>query len=106
MMVADYFTKPLQGALFHKFRDVIMGFKHVNTLKKPDINVESKERVVINDKEILSNCEKEKVKHTNKKRVSFQHPEFTYADAVRGAQRKCNISKGVNERSEYNNDKQ
>ena len=24
-MVADYFTKPLQGALFYKFRDQIMG---------------------------------------------------------------------------------
>ena len=24
-MVADYFSKPLQGALLHKFRDTIMG---------------------------------------------------------------------------------
>jgi hypothetical protein len=24
-MVADYFTKPLQGALFKKLRDIIMG---------------------------------------------------------------------------------
>ena len=24
-MIADYFTKPLQGALFRKFRDLIMG---------------------------------------------------------------------------------
>ena len=31
-MLADYFTKPLQGALFHKFRAVIMGWAHVNTL--------------------------------------------------------------------------
>ena len=31
-MLADYFTKPLQGKLFHKFREVIMGWKHVNTL--------------------------------------------------------------------------
>ena len=25
IMLAYYFTKPLQGALFHKFRDIIMG---------------------------------------------------------------------------------
>ena len=26
LMIADYFTKPLQGQLFHKFRNVIMGY--------------------------------------------------------------------------------
>ena len=31
-MLADFFTKPLQGALFHKFRDVLLGYKHVNSL--------------------------------------------------------------------------
>jgi len=34
-MLADFFTKPLQGALFRKFRDVVMGREHVYTLKKP-----------------------------------------------------------------------
>ena len=32
-MLADFFTKALQGALFTNFRDVIMGWKHVNTLQ-------------------------------------------------------------------------
>ena len=31
-MLADFFTKPLQGQLFHKFRAVLMGHVHVNTL--------------------------------------------------------------------------
>ena len=31
-MVADYFTKPLQGFLFKKLRDVIMGVTHPNSL--------------------------------------------------------------------------
>jgi hypothetical protein len=31
-MLADFFTKPLQGALFRKFRAVILGYKHVDTL--------------------------------------------------------------------------
>jgi len=31
-MLANYFTKPLQGALFHKFCAVIMRWAHVSTL--------------------------------------------------------------------------
>jgi hypothetical protein len=31
-MVADYFTKPLQGELFYKFRDQIMGLVPMNTI--------------------------------------------------------------------------
>ena len=33
IMLADYFTKPLQGALFNKFRDVIMGHAPISSLK-------------------------------------------------------------------------
>jgi hypothetical protein len=33
-MLADFFTKPLQGSLFRKFREVIMGHKHIDTLKE------------------------------------------------------------------------
>ena len=32
-MLADFYTNPLQGALFKKFRDVIMGLLHTNTLR-------------------------------------------------------------------------
>jgi hypothetical protein len=31
-MLADFFTKPLQGALFTKFRDVLLGYEHVDSL--------------------------------------------------------------------------
>jgi hypothetical protein len=31
-MVADYFTKPLQGQLFYKFRDQIMGLVPMDTI--------------------------------------------------------------------------
>jgi hypothetical protein len=31
-MLADFFTKPLQGTLFVKFRDVILGHKHIDSL--------------------------------------------------------------------------
>ena len=30
-MVADYFTKPLQGVKFREFRDMILGMKKVGT---------------------------------------------------------------------------
>jgi hypothetical protein len=31
-MLADFFTKPLQGNLFRKFRDVVLGYKNINAL--------------------------------------------------------------------------
>ena len=35
IMLADFFTKPLQGHLFKKFRDVIMGYAPISSLKDP-----------------------------------------------------------------------
>ena len=32
-MLADYFTKPLQGSLFLRLREVVMGWTHVDTLQ-------------------------------------------------------------------------
>ena len=32
-ILADFYTKPLQGSLFRKFRYVIMGLKHIRILK-------------------------------------------------------------------------
>jgi len=44
LMLADYFTKPLQGNVFRRFRDVIMGKTHINELLlDPDFLI--KERV-------------------------------------------------------------
>ena len=50
-MLADFFTKPLNGALFKKFKAVIMGHAHISTLLSP-----SKERV-----ENSTICEKENI---------------------------------------------
>jgi hypothetical protein len=44
-MLADFFTKPLQGALFRKFRDVILGYKHVDSLAIADPTTPVEERV-------------------------------------------------------------
>jgi hypothetical protein len=43
-MLADFFTKPLQGHLFRRFRDVILGHCHVDTLRN-DFIFPSEERV-------------------------------------------------------------
>jgi hypothetical protein len=43
-MLADFFTKPLQGNLFRRFRDVILGYSHINTLER-DLPASSEERV-------------------------------------------------------------
>jgi hypothetical protein len=45
-MLADFFTKPLQGSLFKKFRDVLMGYKHMNTLKDTSVSTSSPEERV------------------------------------------------------------
>ena len=38
-MLADFFTKPLQGSLFRKFRDVVLGYKHIDSLTSDDLLV-------------------------------------------------------------------
>ena len=43
-MLADFFTKPLQGSLFEKFRRVVMGHAHIDTLRLPTV-VPTEERV-------------------------------------------------------------
>ena len=40
-MIADFFTKPLQGNLFRKFRDVVLGYKHISSLNDDDNTEES-----------------------------------------------------------------
>jgi hypothetical protein len=45
-MLADFFTKPLQGALFLRFRNILMGFTHYSSLSSdPIISSTVKERV-------------------------------------------------------------
>ena len=44
LMIADYFTKPLQGKEFSVFRNLIMGYEHINDVLTNIRNV-AKERV-------------------------------------------------------------
>jgi hypothetical protein len=50
-MLADFFTKPLQGNLFLKFCSVILGHAHIRTIDRPPL-ARTEERVgqeVVND---------------------------------------------------------
>lgn len=48
LMLADYFTKALQGNVFRRFRSVIMGHTHINELLlDPEFSL--KERVKKNE---------------------------------------------------------
>ena len=47
IMLADFFTKPLQSTLFNKLRRVLMGYKYINTLRlKGFVNKEHVEQKV------------------------------------------------------------
>ena len=65
-MVADYFTKPLQGVLFNKLRRVIMGWDHISTLQKKGPVVSTIEECV----GIVSNENKSDPENSNNKTVN------------------------------------
>ena len=44
LIIADYFTKPLQGKLIKLFHNLIMGYKHIGNILA-DIESTSKDRV-------------------------------------------------------------
>ena len=87
-MLADFFTKPLQGELFRIFRDVIMGHKHINTLLNMLIPKNtSKERVGQDD---IPNTT---WTATNNPENGRSGKTVSYADIVRGKVKNV-ISKG------------
>jgi hypothetical protein len=44
-MLADFFTKPLQGSLFRKFRSVLLGEAHIDSLSNVPLSSPNAERV-------------------------------------------------------------
>ncbi len=70
-MLADFFTKPLQGQLFRKFRDVVLGYKHIDTLEDTEEESSSQERV-------------ESSRDSNYRRPDDSPSTVWWADVVRG----------------------
>ena len=74
-MLADFFTKPLNGKLFHLFRDVIMGYKDIHTLSDNSFSL----------KERIGNVSKKEneFKNNTKNKGGEQEQKLTYAEVVR-----------------------
>jgi hypothetical protein len=80
IMLADFFTKPLQGSLFRKFRDVLMGYKHTSTLVMPT-KQPSAERV--GDNLLATDGLDGDVSSLSKKdNAGIQKKRVSYADAL------------------------
>jgi len=57
-MLADFFTKPLQGSLFRNMRDVVQGLKEYDTLTSIKV---SSEKEVKKEEKYMSNKKKKKI---------------------------------------------
>jgi hypothetical protein len=86
-MIADFFTKPLQGKLFLKLRSVIMGHVHINSLNDED-SLQTEERVGRCESAASSNhseVEKEKTDVRKDERADAKTSKtVTWASVVRG----------------------
>ena len=60
-MLADFFTKPLQGALFRKFRAVLLGYEH--------ISIHSFVSPQFQSRSVLEKVEMERLEHTDRLRA-------------------------------------
>ena len=68
-MIVDFFTKPLTGKLFHRFRDIIMGNESLESLD--DNSFSTKERVrIVNEKD--------------KNKGNKEDKRLSYAEVVKG----------------------
>ena len=95
-MLADYFTKPLQGSLFNKLRKVIMGWAHIDTLQSSNVDVSvPKERVEISNEIDKVSTNTSSVRNTLSNKIGTKEKErkmvflkspHTYAEIVKGQQ--------------------
>ena len=86
-MIADFFTKPLQGSLFRLFRDIILGFKHISELDNISKKLSSEERVRKDIPLGTVIMDKASEKYTLlKPTVNENNKTITWADAVRRKQ--------------------
>ena len=99
-MIADFFTKPLQGRLFKHFRDVVMGYKHINDLQDFQFKSDqdsSQERVRNNvlTENVISDVLTENIKlpvedepksncRTSISKPNVENKKITWIDVVRG----------------------
>ena len=83
-MLADFFTKPLQGAQFRRFRDVILGYRHIDTLRRdPLASIEERveEKRINTHVTVPANETSPSDKVNGKSHAS----RITWADVVKGS---------------------
>ena len=80
-MLADFYTKPLNGSLFKFFREVIMGWRPITDLYKV-ANVSTKERVEDTSTE---DTNKQTVQEVAEKSTTLHRRKLTWAEVVSGA---------------------
>ncbi|KAG7373305.1 reverse transcriptase RNA-dependent DNA polymerase [Nitzschia inconspicua] len=122
-MLADFFTKPLQGTLFRKFRDVILGHKPLSSLSVPVTSLRE-ERVgrdietqtLLRTGTLLENAEKhseadlmenakkhsEAASRAGKSSILEAPSRRTYADVLRGCEGPKVTDNGITGRDKGN----
>ena len=81
-MLADFFTKPLQGKLFGAYRDVIMGWKHIDTLKSLSLHTMKEHVEKMSEELIIVSKDSDHTKNNGgARKVTFA----TYADIIKGS---------------------
>ena len=109
-MLADFFTKPLQGNLFRRLRAIIMGHQHIRELKSIATS-KIKERVgkdIIGTSDVIfddARKQESKKKRTDESIPSPDNKEqsknISYADAVKnGIHESATVKQKVNGKRE------
>jgi len=105
LMIADFFTKPLQGGLFKRLKEVIMGHIDVDEFKAR-MSITPKERVGTNKKNETDGADRQSRKingnviRPEKSTENFTENNDTYASIVkkniRGTKRRSSFEQGSN----------
>ena len=91
-MLADFFTKPLQGSLFRKFRAVLLGEEHVYTLVCNKLTVSFEERVVRN-MSFTEGTDGQTKRDVESHKIARPSAVSTYADVVKNEMRGSNLKR-------------
>ena len=86
-MIADFFTKPLQGSLFRRFRDFILGYIHIEWLNEETEESLTNERV---EKNVIAKTVT--TVHDSPSLYQRKEKTVTYADAVKGLNKWISIT--------------
>ena len=79
-MIGDFYSKPTQGGLFHKFRNVILGYEHTDSLTRDPPLSQTEERV---ENSKFTNNEGQTKKVTGTTGSEIARSKRSYAEVAR-----------------------